>query len=248
VCTEGVVQTDRLPPRRGPSLGLGPGLVIGRNGETIRQLQIKAGADIQVSRDDGAGAPSRSVTIMGPPEEVGIAEMLIQKIVKEKEMAIAAGGSVGTDTGAGGAPMGPGGAGSMYGGGGGGAGGGYGGGGGGGGAQEMFVPQNHVGLVIGRGGETIRRLQDTSGANIQVAKDAAGNEPPGMRKIELMGGLGQVAEAKRMIGELIAQVGPVSPSVLSSRHVPRCANLLMGGWLSCRAFHRRTPVEVVAAA
>jgi hypothetical protein len=121
-------------------------------------------------------------------------------------------------------------------------------GGGGGGAQEMFVPQNHVGLVIGRGGETIRRLQDTSGANIQVAKDAAGNEPPGMRKIELMGGLGQVAEAKRMIGELIAQVGPVSPSVLSSRHVPRCANLLMGGWLSCRAFHRRTPVEVVAAA
>ena len=58
------------------------GLVIGRGGETIRQLQIKAGADIQVSRDTGAADGIRVIEIMGPPEEVGVAEMLIRKIVE----------------------------------------------------------------------------------------------------------------------------------------------------------------------
>jgi predicted RNA-binding protein YlqC (UPF0109 family) len=43
------------------------------------------------------------------------------------------------------------------------------------GATQIFVPAAHIGLVIGRGGETIRRLQDQSGASIQVAREPSGN-------------------------------------------------------------------------
>jgi transcription antitermination factor NusA-like protein len=33
---------------------------------------------------------------------------------------------------------------------------------------ELRVPADRVGLIIGRGGETIKRLQDETGAHIQV--------------------------------------------------------------------------------
>ena len=57
-------------------------------------------------------------------------------------------------------------------GGGGGMGGGGGGGGGGFGGEEVMliqVPNNCVGGIIGRGGETIRRIQDDSGCNVQAS-------------------------------------------------------------------------------
>lgn len=71
-------------------------------------------------------------------------------------------------------------------GGGGGGGGGFGGGFGGGGSQSshsiygpglgssdnttMIVPNNLVGLIIGKGGEQIQRLQAQSGGNVQIQK------------------------------------------------------------------------------
>lgn len=155
------------------------GLVIGRGGDTIRQLQIKAGADIQVSREGlSASSDHRSITITGPPEEVSVAEMLIDKIVKEKHMLMSAGGQLGS-TGAesAGSPA---------------------------GSSTVYVPAAHIGLVIGRGGEQIRRLQDTSGANIQVAREVTGQEPPGMRQIDLSGGSAQIEAAKQMINSLVS--------------------------------------------
>ena len=66
---------------------------------------------------------------------------------------------------------------AMGGGGGGGGGGGMGRGGMGGGDDmgggppglfEMLIPGNKVGLIIGKGGETIKNLQETTGAKIIV--------------------------------------------------------------------------------
>ena len=37
-------------------------------------------------------------------------------------------------------------------------------------ARIVYVPNDVVGLVIGKNGETIRQLQTESGAKIQVAK------------------------------------------------------------------------------
>eukprot|EP01050_Picozoa_sp_SAG11_P006298 SAG11_NODE_483_length_9069_cov_31.093534_2_plen_215_part_00 len=56
------------------------GMIIGKGGEQIRQLQIKSGAMIQVTRDDGIPSDTRTITVMGPPEEVGHAKELIKEI------------------------------------------------------------------------------------------------------------------------------------------------------------------------
>ena len=39
----------------------------------------------------------------------------------------------------------------------------------------MKVPASLVGVIIGRGGETIRALQEKSGAKIEVAREGEGN-------------------------------------------------------------------------
>jgi len=41
----------------------------------------------------------------------------------------------------------------------------------GGATAEVPIPSNRVGLIIGRGGETIKRLQDESGARLQMVQD-----------------------------------------------------------------------------
>ncbi|EDS37648.1 far upstream binding protein [Culex quinquefasciatus] len=66
----------------------------------------------------------------------------------------------------------------------GGGGGGRGGGGGGGGGfgftqqpyQEIMIPGSKVGLIIGKGGETIKQLQEKSGAKMVIIQDGPGQE------------------------------------------------------------------------
>ena len=41
-------------------------------------------------------------------------------------------------------------------------------------AEEILVPDKMVGLIIGRGGDVISRLQMESGAKIQMAPDGLG--------------------------------------------------------------------------
>ena len=41
--------------------------------------------------------------------------------------------------------------------------------------ELMMVPDKLVGLIIGRGGEQITRLQAESGCKIQMAQDSQGN-------------------------------------------------------------------------
>ena len=41
-------------------------------------------------------------------------------------------------------------------------------------AEEILVPDRMVGLIIGRGGDVISRLQIESGAKIQMAPDSQG--------------------------------------------------------------------------
>ena len=84
--------------------------------------------------------------------------------------------------------------------GGGGGGGGYGGGGGGGGgggSTTVTVPNNMVGLVIGKGGENIRVMQVRSGASIQVQKEADARPGATEREIYLSGDPAAVANARQ---------------------------------------------------
>ena len=128
------------------------GLIIGRGGEQITRLQAESGCKIQMSQDS-QGMPHRLCTLTGSPESVSIARNLIDNIIANE----------GTRGGGGG--------GGRGGGGGGGGMGGFGGDGGGPGF-EMMVPGHLVARIIGKGGETIKALQEETGAKIVIIQDS----------------------------------------------------------------------------
>ena len=81
--------------------------------------------------------------------------------------------------------------------------GGPGGGGGPGGMFEMNVPGHKVGLIIGKGGETIKQLQERSGAKIIIIQDSpeAQHEKP----LRITGDPNAVETAKELVTEILNQ-------------------------------------------
>lgn len=58
------------------------GLIIGKNGETIRQLQQESGAKIQVAIKESGTTGLRNVFVEGPPDKYENAKKLIEAIVE----------------------------------------------------------------------------------------------------------------------------------------------------------------------
>ncbi|KAJ3039331.1 hypothetical protein HDV00_012324 [Rhizophlyctis rosea] len=162
------------------------GLVIGRGGENMKKIESDFKVRIQFATAQ-PGEQERLTTITGGERDVEAA--------KENIMAMIQSGRNG-----------PGGGGGY-----GGGGGVYGGGGGMGGSGATMitveVPHNKVGLIIGRGGETIHSLQDQSGAKIAVTPDGQGQQSP-MRIISLTGTQQAVDMAKGLIEELVHSMPP----------------------------------------
>ncbi|PKA55960.1 hypothetical protein AXF42_Ash014632 [Apostasia shenzhenica] len=117
------------------------GVLIGKSGDTIRFLQINSGAKIQITRDVDADphSTSRPVELIGTLENINKAERLIRDVIAEAD----AGGSPSLVARGFSTPQ-------------------------SGGEQiEIQVPNDKVGVIIGKGGETIKNLQTKSGARIQ---------------------------------------------------------------------------------
>ncbi|KAF8668454.1 hypothetical protein HU200_052270 [Digitaria exilis] len=156
------------------------GVLIGKAGETIRNLQTSSGAKIQITKDVDAdsNALTRSVELVGTLASVDRAEQLIKSVIAEAE--------------AGGSPaliargFGSGQSGSEQ--------------------FEMTVPDNKVGLIIGKGGETIKGLQTKSGARIQLIPQ---HPPDGVtlteRTVRLTGNKKQIEVAKDLIKQAMNQ-------------------------------------------
>jgi polyribonucleotide nucleotidyltransferase len=62
--------------------------------------------------------------------------------------------------------------------------------------EEIPVPARQLGLIIGRGGATIRQLQADSGATIDVRKD--------VNSVKVRGSAAQVEKATGLIRELLS--------------------------------------------
>ncbi|KAH6774208.1 KH domain-containing protein [Perilla frutescens var. hirtella] len=156
------------------------GVIIGKGGETIKYLQLQSGAKIQVTRDVDADPSSttRGVDLMGTADQIAKAEQLIQDVLSEAE----AGGSGSGSRRMGGQPS--------------------------GGADQfvMKIPNNKVGLVIGKGGETIKSMQARTGARIQVIPL---HLPPGdtsqERTVQIDGTSEQIEAAKLIVDEVISE-------------------------------------------
>ncbi|KAI3692596.1 hypothetical protein L6452_32415 [Arctium lappa] len=155
------------------------GVIIGKAGETIKYLQLQSGAKIQVTRDMDADPHSltREVELTGSAESIAKAEQLIKDVLAEAE----SGGSGIVSRRVSGQP---------------------------GGSEQfvMQVPNNKVGLVIGKGGETIKNMQASTGARIQVIPL---HLPPGdtstERTVQIDGSSDQIEAAKQMVNEVISE-------------------------------------------
>ncbi|PWA76163.1 K Homology domain-containing protein [Artemisia annua] len=153
------------------------GVIIGKAGETIKYLQSKSGAKIQVTRDmdQDPSSLTREVELTGSAESIAQAEQLIKEVLAEAE----SGGSGAVGRRVGGQP---------------------------GGTEQfqMQIPTKKVGLVIGKGGETIKNMQASTGARIQVIPL---HPPPGdtstERTVQIDGTPEQIEAAKQMVNDVI---------------------------------------------
>ncbi|KAK9065557.1 hypothetical protein SSX86_014958 [Deinandra increscens subsp. villosa] len=155
------------------------GVIIGKAGETIKYLQLQSGAKIQITRDMDADPHSltRDVEISGSADAIAKAEQLIKDVLAEAE----SGGSGTVSRRVSGQS---------------------------GGAEQfvMKIPTKKVGLVIGKGGETIKSMQASTGARIQVIPL---HPPPGdtstERTVQIDGSSDQIEAAKQMVNEVISE-------------------------------------------
>jgi len=171
--------------------------IIGKGGEVIKALQEETGAKIVIIQDTREFADEKPLKITGPPDNVEFAKQRVEQVIAEEEEKVGRGGFRG----------GRGGYGSIR-------------GGRGGGwpgqishghdsgydvTDTMTVPSSKVGIVMGKGGETIRMICSESGAHCQVDKSG----PDGSREktIVIKGRPEAVERAKDMINEKVGGVG-----------------------------------------
>lgn len=73
-------------------------------------------------------------------------------------------------------------------------------------SKKIDIPNGRVGVIIGKGGETIKYLQHQSGAKIQVTRDMDADPNSPTRMVELMGTPEQIAKAEHLISEVLSEV------------------------------------------
>lgn len=171
------------------------GLVIGRNGETIRNLQDRSSAEIKVTPDEEAtpGADTRSILISGTEDAIATAHQLVSEIVMDARSRRPPHGGHHVGHSLNGQPL---------------------------VSEVLSVPNEKVGLIIGKKGAAIRDLQIKSGAKIQVTKDDTSVQSDGTRPVTITGMRSNVDDAKAMIASKInvpmLQSSTISPNYTNS--------------------------------
>eukprot|EP01016_Furgasonia_blochmanni_P001106 TRINITY_DN10404_c0_g1_i11.p1 TRINITY_DN10404_c0_g1~~TRINITY_DN10404_c0_g1_i11.p1 ORF type:complete len:470 (+),score=110.87 TRINITY_DN10404_c0_g1_i11:911-2320(+) len=147
------------------------GLVIGKGGETIKQLHIQSGArKVQVAADSAPGANTRNLFVEGDKESYDRVKRMVQEIVEQQQkLKLALHGVAPMDSSA------------MR--------------------IEHPVPNNLVGLIIGKGGETIKGINGRTGAFVFIPKEC----DPGKteRVLVISGKADQVEAAKAEIDQIV---------------------------------------------
>ncbi|KAL8955309.1 MAG: hypothetical protein Q9183_006699, partial [Haloplaca sp. 2 TL-2023] len=123
------------------------GLIIGRGGETIRDLQERSGCHVNIVGEEKSVNGQRPVNLIGTPQAAAVAKALISEIVDSDNK-----NNQNANRDAGRGPV------NMY-----------------GGDNEkindnIVVPSEAVGMIIGKGGETIKDMQQTTGCKVNVSQ------------------------------------------------------------------------------
>mmetsp|Transcript_2985 Transcript_2985/g.5625 ORF Transcript_2985/g.5625 Transcript_2985/m.5625 type:complete len:680 (+) Transcript_2985:390-2429(+) len=130
-----IEEKDILPSRH-------VGRIIGKGGETIRDIQARSACHIDVNQDVEPGAP-KIITYRGKhQEDIDLAKRLVHILCNEdstKSASRSSGSYTSSNLPLGRATL-----------------------------KQIHIPQSIIGRIIGRGGEMIRELQSRSQARIQV--------------------------------------------------------------------------------
>ncbi|KAJ4843911.1 hypothetical protein Tsubulata_034437 [Turnera subulata] len=98
-------------------------------------------------------------------------------------------------------------------------------------SRKMEVPNDKVGVLIGKGGETIRYLQFNSGAKIQITRDAEADPHSTMRPVELIGTITSIKKAEKLINAVIAEADAGGSPSLVARGMASVQNAIVGDQL-----------------
>jgi far upstream element-binding protein len=165
------------------------GLIIGRGGETIRDLQERSGCHVNIVGEQKSVNGLRPVNLIGSREAAARAKDLIMEIVESDSKSAATKDRVPASRDSVRDPA-------------------YGGGYGGAVADKIndsiFVPSEAVGMIIGKGGETIKDMQSTTGCKINVSPSSGPGEVE--REIGLVGSRDAIVAAKRAIEDKVEAV------------------------------------------
>ncbi|KAI2611729.1 uncharacterized protein GGS25DRAFT_207433 [Hypoxylon fragiforme] len=165
------------------------GLIIGRGGETIRDLQERSGCHINIVSESQSVEGLRPVNLIGPENAAEQAKELILEIVASDSRNVNNSNDGNraraprVDHGHDNAQV------------------------GGGGDKvndSIYVPSEAVGMIIGRGGETIREMQNTTSCKINVSQSSGPGEVE--REIGLVGSRDAINRAKRAIEDKVEAV------------------------------------------
>jgi len=173
------------------------GLIIGKNGETIRRLNRESGCKVQIAIKPIPNTEVRNVFIEGPQEKYEVAKKLIEEIISEQialkeknpffHLAMNNLGLNGNLTFTNSANQteaamgqlnpfaGP--------------------------HTPLRIPNKMVGLIIGRNGETVKTIHEKTGCYIFIPKDSKSGED--FRELQLSGPPGSVELCKREIISMI---------------------------------------------
>lgn len=168
------------------------GLIIGRQGENLRRVENDTGARVQFITGPDISGPKRDCKISGTLRARQDAKAEISRIIEDngRNMGVTSfdrGGRGGSGPPPNPAPGLPGshqpalrdGEDSM----------------------QIMVPDRTVGLIIGRGGETIRDLQERSGCHVNIVGEQ--KSVNGLRPVNLIGTPQAAALAKNLIMEIV---------------------------------------------
>uniref|UniRef100_A0A8D3BU23 Far upstream element (FUSE) binding protein 1 n=1 Tax=Scophthalmus maximus TaxID=52904 RepID=A0A8D3BU23_SCOMX len=152
-------------------------------------LRVKLLIIISSTSDDGS-TPERIAQIMGPPDQAQHAAEIISDLLRSVQAGgpPGHGGGRGRGRGQGNWNMGP-----------------------PGGLQEFTftVPTMKTGLIIGKGGETIKGISQQSGARIELQRNPPPNADPNIKMFTVRGSPQQIDYARQLVEEKIG--GPVTP-------------------------------------
>uniref|UniRef100_A0A8C4DNI6 K Homology domain-containing protein n=1 Tax=Dicentrarchus labrax TaxID=13489 RepID=A0A8C4DNI6_DICLA len=159
------------------------GIVIGRNGEMIKKIQNDAGVRIQFKADDGI-SPERVAMVMGQPDRCQHAVHLINELIQTAQERDGFGSALrsGRVRGRGDWTMGSPGP-----------------------LQEVTytIPADKCGLVIGKGGETIKSINQQSGAHVELQRNPPPSTDPNTRVFTIRGTAQQMDLARQLIDDKI---------------------------------------------